>query len=245
MKHTNEKINLGEGIAKQEFNLIFVIDNSGSMGGEKIGVANNMMREMPQCLGDVQEGTSDATIKISAMTFSDRARWVYDEAKAIESFRWNDVAADGETNFSDVFDKLAVFLEKKKNKGQMPDRGGIAPCILFLSDGESTAKDWRQHLALLQKKPWYKAALVYFGFIGEETKETRELAEAVAGSSERVLFGASAAELARKIKIIAITASQVKSQSGSASGNGTVVDDNQAAQDAVAKALDEDDDDEW
>ena len=28
---------LGEGIARQELNLLFVIDNSGSMEGEKLG----------------------------------------------------------------------------------------------------------------------------------------------------------------------------------------------------------------
>ncbi|MBQ9749783.1 MAG: VWA domain-containing protein [Clostridia bacterium] len=242
MKHTND--NLGEGIARPELHVDFAVDCSGSMEGEKIGAVNNMMRDMANCLKDVQEGTSDATIKLSALIFSDRAEWLYDEPQALEKFKWKDIVADGETNFSDVADKLALALEKKKNKGFMPDRGGLAPIILILSDGESTARDWRQHLAQLQKKAWYKVALVYFCFIGEKTPSARELAEAFAGP-ERVFFCSTAEEVVKKVKVIAVTASQVKSQSGSASGNGAVVDDNQAAQDAVAKALSEEDDDEW
>ena len=42
----NERFDLGEGIARQELNVIFVIDNSGSMQGEKIGAVNNAMRNM-------------------------------------------------------------------------------------------------------------------------------------------------------------------------------------------------------
>lgn len=34
---------LGEGIARQELNLLFVIDNSGSMDGEKLGAVNIWM----------------------------------------------------------------------------------------------------------------------------------------------------------------------------------------------------------
>ena len=36
-ERSNERFDLGEGIARQELNVIFVIDNSGSMQGEKIG----------------------------------------------------------------------------------------------------------------------------------------------------------------------------------------------------------------
>ena len=37
---------LGEGIARQELNLLFVIDNSGSMSGEKLGAVNNAIRDV-------------------------------------------------------------------------------------------------------------------------------------------------------------------------------------------------------
>ena len=68
---------LGDGIARQELNLIFVIDNSGSMEGEKLGAVNNAIRDIMSIMPDIQEDTSDALIKISALTFSDDAKWVY------------------------------------------------------------------------------------------------------------------------------------------------------------------------
>ena len=42
-----------EGIRKQELNLIFVIDNSGSMEGEKIGAVNNAIRDIMAIMPDI------------------------------------------------------------------------------------------------------------------------------------------------------------------------------------------------
>ena len=82
---------LGEGIARQELNIVFVIDSSGSMAGERIGAVNNSIRDIMSIMPEIQEDTSDALIKISALTFSDDASWVYDEPKTIEDFKWKDI----------------------------------------------------------------------------------------------------------------------------------------------------------
>ena len=67
---------LGEGIARQELHLMFIIDNSGSMEGEKLGAVNNAIRDVMSIMPEIQEDTADATIKISALKFSDDANWV-------------------------------------------------------------------------------------------------------------------------------------------------------------------------
>ena len=59
-ERTNERFDLGEGIARQELNVIFVIDNSGSMQGEKIGAVNNAIRDVMSIMPEIQEDTSDA-----------------------------------------------------------------------------------------------------------------------------------------------------------------------------------------
>ena len=41
-----DRMELGEGIARQELNVLFVIDNSGSMVSEKIGAVNNAIRDV-------------------------------------------------------------------------------------------------------------------------------------------------------------------------------------------------------
>lgn len=105
---------LGDGIARQELNLLFVIDNSGSMDGEKLGAVNNAIRDVMSIMPEIQEDTSDATIKISALKFSDDAKWVYSEPKTVSEFRWSDISAEGGTNLSGAYDELAKWLTKKK-----------------------------------------------------------------------------------------------------------------------------------
>ena len=61
----NDMYGLGEGIARQELNLVFVIDNSGSMSGEKIGAVNNAIRDVMAIMPEIQDDTSDAVIKIN------------------------------------------------------------------------------------------------------------------------------------------------------------------------------------
>ena len=142
-----------EGIKKQELNLLFVIDNSGSMEGEKIGAVNNAIRDVMSIMPEIQEDTSDAEIKISALTFSEDCRWVYNEPKGVNDFKWNDITTEDGTDYSKAYDELAKFLCKKENGGQMPDIGGVAPIIILMSDGmptsyathaSSTSKKWRK-----------------------------------------------------------------------------------------------------
>ena len=106
---------LGDGIAKQELNLIFVIDNRGSMEGEKLGAVNNAIRDVMSIMPEIQEDTADAVIKISALKFSDDASWIYSEPKTINEFKWNDLKDEGGTNLSAAYDKLGEYLRKKSN----------------------------------------------------------------------------------------------------------------------------------
>ena len=116
----NERFDLGEGIARQELTVIFVIDNSGSMEGEKIGAVNNAIRDVMSIMPDIQDDTGDATIKISAMTFSDDAKWIYSEPKTIEEFKWRDIGTESATNLSAACDELSRFLCKRENGGKLP-----------------------------------------------------------------------------------------------------------------------------
>jgi len=242
-KKIQEKFELGDGIARQELNVIFVIDNSGSMQGEKIGAVNNAIRDVMSIMPDIQDDTSDATIKISALTFSDNAKWVYTEPKTIEEFKWRDINTEGATNLSAAYAELTKYLCKKENGGQMPDLGGVAPIIILMTDGMPTSPDWEKHLEKLNKKGWFKVALKYAISIEVNTDEAKDVLSKFTGNPETVLQVYTAEALRRVINVIAVTASKVKSNSATLSNGGA--NNNQIAQAQIAKKLEEVENDEW
>ena len=233
-----------EGIKKQELNLLFVIDNSGSMEGEKIAAVNNAIRDVMAIMPEIQEDTSDAEIKISALTFSESCKWVYSEPKSVNEFKWSDIRCDGGTNYSAAYDELAGFLTKRENGGKMPDIGGVAPIIILMSDGMPTSPDWETHLNLLKKKGWFKVALKYALAIQIDTQEAMDVLSKFTGNPETVLKVYTAEALRKVIKVIAITASKVKSSSSLVSG-GSLTNREEIAQQEIAKGLEEVSDVEW
>ena len=236
---------LGEGIARQELNLIFVIDNSGSMEGEKIGAVNNAIRDVMSIMPEIQEDTSDALIKVSALVFSDNAKWTYQEPQTVENFKWKDLSIDGGTDLSKAYDELAKFLRKKEKGGQMPDLGGVAPIIILMTDGMPTSYDWEEHLKDLKKKGWFKVALKYALAIGIDTDEAMDVLSKFTGNSETVLKVYTAEALRKVIKVIAITASKIKSNSSSSSNTQGVANTNEIAQEDIKDKLEDIPDVEW
>ena len=233
-----------DGIRKQELNLIFVIDNSGSMEGEKIAAVNNAIRDVMSIMPEVQDDTSDAEIKISALTFSENCRWVYSEPKKVEEFKWKDIVTEGGTDYSKAYDELSKFLCKRESGGKMPDIGGVAPIIILMSDGMPTSPDWQAHLDLLKKKGWFKVALKYALAIQINTQEAMDVLSAFTGNPETVLKVYTAEALRKVIKVIAITASKVKSSSSQVSG-GVLVSKEELAQQEIVKGLEDVSDVEW
>ena len=235
---------LGEGIKRQELNLLFVIDNSGSMEGEKIGAVNNAIRDIMTIMPEIQEDTSDADIMISALTFSDDAKWVYAEPQRVTEFKWKDIRTNGCTNLSCAYDELSKFLCRRSNGGKMPDIGGVAPIIILMSDGMPTSYDWEEHLKELKKKGWFKVALKYALAIQIDTQEAIDVLSKFTGNNETVLKVYTAEALRQVIKVIAVTASKVKSSSSVINGN-NLVNKEELAKQEINKGLEEIRNVEW
>lgn len=241
---TEDRI-LGEGIARKELNLLFIIDNSGSMSGERLGAVNNAIRDIMSIMPEIQEDTSDAEIKISALSFSDSAEWVYSEPKSVSEFKWKDLSADAGTNLSAAYVELSKWLSKKSNGGQMPDIGGVAPILILMTDGMPTCYEWEEKLEALKKKGWFRVALKYALAIGVDTDEAMDVLTKFTGNPETVLKVYTAEALRKVIKIIAVTASKVKSNSASKGVGSAVVNNNELAQAQIVSELQEVDDVEW
>lgn len=235
---------LGEGIAKQELDLIFVIDKSGSMEGESIGAVNNAIRDVVSIMPDIQDDTSDALIKISALTFSDQTEWVNNEPLGVNDFKWKDITVDGGTNLSAAYDELTKKLSKQSNGGMMPDLGGVAPIIILMTDGLPTSYDWESHLDKLKKKGWFRIALKYALAIGIDTDEAMDVLTKFTGNKETVLKVYTAEALRKVIKVIAVTASKVKSNTSTVD-NQTTGNANEQAKVEIAEKLEDVKDVEW
>lgn len=207
-----------DGIAKNELDVFFVIDNSGSMAGEKINAVNNAIRDVMSIMPDIQDETSNVTIKINSLVFNNYANWTYNEPQEVENFKWNDIPAIGGTDYSAVCDALTMTLSKRKNGGIMPDFGGVAPIIIFMSDGEPNT-DWASSLWELNKRGWFKVALKYAIAIQVHSSQAKNELAKFTGSDERVIQVSTAEALRKLIKAIAVTSSQVKSQSSTTNSN--------------------------
>jgi hypothetical protein len=104
--------------------------------------------------------------------------------------------------------------------------------------------NWNDHLTLLKKKGWFKVALKYALAIQINDREALDVLTAFTGNPETVLKVYTAEALRKVIKVIAVTASKVKSSSSQVQNN-KVLSTNEAAQVEINKGLEEVEDIEW
>ena len=166
--------------------------------------------------------------------------------QTVNEFKWKDLSTEGGTNLSAAYDELSKWLCKKEKGGQMPDIGGVAPILILMTDGMPTSFDWEQHLDSLKKKGWFKVALKYALAIGIDTQEAMDVLSKFTGNPETVLKVYTAEALRKVIKVIAVTASKVKSNSASMGFGGTMgATNNEVAKNEIAEKLEDIQDVEW
>ena len=108
------------------------------------------------------------------------------------------------------------------------------------------AKKWEKKLEELQKKGWFKVALKYALAIGSDSDEAMDVLTKFTGNSETVLKVYTAEALRKVIKVIAVTASKVKSNSSTMGvGAGAGATNNDVARTEIAEKLDDIKDVEW
>lgn len=202
-----------EEIAKKSMVLFFIIDQSGSMTGSKIGALNTAMEEViPEIRGI---GEADADIKIAVMTFSSGSQWMYQEPISINDFKWKNISASGVTDLGDAFSKLTDKLSR--NEYLKSPSLSFAPVMFLMSDGYPT-DDYKNGLEKLKSNRWYNAGIKIALAIGEDADQNI-LAE-FTGSKEAVVTAYNGAALAKLIRFISITSSQIGSKSMNLSANG-------------------------
>lgn len=195
-----------EPIARRSMTVFYLIDTSGSMAGEKIGIVNNTMTETIPAMRNV--GGADSEVRVAVLTFDTQVNWMYSKPESIETFKWKDVTADGMTSMGTAFQELS----KKMSRQEFLQSAHLsfAPAVIMLSDGEPN-DDFDGGLSTLKKNKWFQHSIKVAVAIGADADRDK-LAE-FTGSTESVITVHNGDDLAKVLKFVSMTSSEIGSSS--------------------------------
>ena len=134
--------------------VIFVVDCSQTMAGERIQAVNAALREVKSTLQEIKVDNG-LDLKIAIMSFTSNARWDLKLTDIDEVTLENLSTRPGLTEYGTAFHELNKVLCKEE---YMKHTGKIAPpAIMFLTDGEPT-DDYQADLEDLLKNGWFANA---------------------------------------------------------------------------------------
>jgi uncharacterized protein YegL len=191
----------GGELSSRPLHFFWIVDCSGSMGGEKIGTVNHAIHSTVPEMAEAAKDNPNAQLLVRTLKFSSGASWITANPVKIEDFAWDDLEAEGVTDMGRAFGLLAGQLTIPP----MPERA-LPPVLVLLSDGQPT-DDYSHELERLLSLPWGKKSVRIAIAIGQDA-DTRVLSE-FTGNKELVLQANSAEALVRMIKWASTVASVV------------------------------------
>ena len=195
-----------EGIVKRQMVLFFIVDCSGSMNGTKIGAVNQAIRDVIPELQDA--GGSDVDLKVACLKFSSGCEWMYPSPIASENFSWQNLDADGVTDFGTACEELNKKLSRHEFLNA--PSASVAPALFLMSDGEPT-DNYQSGLAKLQGNKWFQNAIKVAVAIGVDAN--KEVLKEFTGNSEAVITVHTPEALKKWIRAVSVTSSKIGSQS--------------------------------
>lgn len=214
MNETTPSAQFGSTMAenRQTLHILFMIDVSGSMRGQRIAQVNyaleNIFRELRR------RDTPNAQIKIGIMEFCDEAKWVTSQPMPLEDYVFTQIEVQPYiTCFAKAFYKLEEALHTSRFMN--PNLGEyFAPLILFITDGEPVdADEYPKALKKLQENGWFRKSAKYAIAVGEEAKneEIDRILSQFTGVSGNVRYADEGEALCDLIQFITVRASEIQS----------------------------------
>lgn len=151
---------------KPIMNVVLLLDNSGSMLGERIECVNSAFSEI---FGHFELMNPDIDVRMNVILFSTRAVWMYAEMVNIEGFEWRPVKAEGLTSFGEA---LRMLNESMSRNGLFCHKNGeiyLGSLQMLITDGEPT-DDYKRQLRILAENPFYKKSKRFAIGIGEDVR---------------------------------------------------------------------------
>ena len=178
-------------LARRPLYFFWIVDCSGSMYGEKIGILNNTVHECLPAMKDKADRIN-AQLLIRTLKFATGARWTTSSPVPIEAFVWDDLDAGGITDIGKAFELLAGQLSIPP----MPTQA-LPPVLVLLTDGHPTDNYTKAYEALAEL-PWFKKSVRIGVSIGRDADEI--LLREFTGNPEYVLQANNTEDLAKAIK---------------------------------------------
>lgn len=134
--------------------VIFIIDCSMTMKGDRIAAVNAALQELKFKLKDIKE-ENNLDMKVAVMSFTSSTKWDL-PLTPVEEMNLEEIRVrPGLTEYGAAFHELNKVLRKD---GFMQHKGKVAaPAIMFLTDGEPT-DDYQSDLDELLKNGWFTNA---------------------------------------------------------------------------------------
>lgn len=137
-----------ERISKPLLPVLFMVDTSGSMAGERIDSVNGALREFVNC-AHWREADYPYDLKVALIRFDSRAEIVTEDFPSVLDFpELPPLEAGGMTNLGEALrraDELLAHLPYHR-----PNPRIMKPLIILITDGYPTDR-WEQQLQLLEK----------------------------------------------------------------------------------------------
>lgn len=199
-----------DGIPKKVLPIIYAIDTSGSMSGERIATVNAAMHECEDILREKASESPDAEIKIGALKFSSGAQWVTKSGLvSLEDFYWNDVQANGVTDLGAAIKELESKLSR--SAFLVSETGFCLPVIIFMSDGGPN-DDWQKALKNANaNNKWFQKARKIAIAIGDDAD--KDVLKELVGNIEAVVQAKDLETLKSLIVEVSASASMLAGQS--------------------------------
>lgn len=117
---------------RPQLNIIFLVNSSSSMSGERIRQLNEFMSE---AIPAVEETAAEreVSLRMRVAEINTAARWIYgDTVNGVEHIEWMPLEADGEADTSGALE-LAKSVMRREILGEKISR----PIVILVSDGSS------------------------------------------------------------------------------------------------------------
>lgn len=118
-------------VSRRQLNIIFAVDCSGSMAGEKINSLNMAMRIAEKDLRKAAASNISVDVMVRVLRFSTGAQWHIEGPIPVADFEWTDLTVDrGETDMGSALAMIAEILPTLSTTARQ-----VPPLIVLISDG--------------------------------------------------------------------------------------------------------------